>query len=192
MRVREIFYSLQGEGALAGTPAVFLRFAGCNLACPFCDTDFSGGVTMSEEEIADALAAYPASLVVVTGGEPALQLTASLVERIHRLGKRVSIETNGTRPLPPGIDHVCCSPKEAYIEAAGRPVLTEADEVKVVFDGIHEVSDCGIRAKDYFLQPCDTGDEERNRQITARAVDYCLAHPRWRLSLQLHKLLRIR
>jgi 7-carboxy-7-deazaguanine synthase len=192
MKVCELFYTLQGEGVHAGTPAVFLRFSGCNLACPFCDTDFSDGTYMTEEEIADRIATYPATLVVVTGGEPSLQLTSTLVDRIHALGKKVAVETNGTHPLPAGVDWITCSPKSPYVGEAGRVVLTHVDELKVIYDGEHEISDLGIVADHYFVQPCDVGDEARNSAITRGAMDFVIAHPRWHLSVQLHKLLGFR
>lgn len=192
MRVCEIFYTLQGEGVQAGTPAVFLRFSGCNLACDFCDTDFRHGTEMTESEILTEVGSCPAPLVVVTGGEPSLQLTESLVEGLRALGKRVAVETNGTHPLPPGVDWVTCSPKLAYVGAKGRLVLERVDELKVIYDGAHEVSDYGIHADHYLLQPCDVGDPVRNREILAETVAYVLAHPQWRLSLQQHKLLGVR
>ncbi len=192
--VNEIFYSLQGEGHNSGTAAVFLRLAGCNLRCPFCDTDHSHGTAMSEEEAAEATARWVTPLVVVTGGEPALQLNSKLVAALHRHGKRIAVETNGTVPLPDGIDWVTLSPKDLFLGHTARPVLTSADELKVVFDGEHtppEYSHVTIRHGRY-LQPCDTGDAARNAAITAATVEYIKAHPEWRLSLQLHKILNIR
>ncbi len=191
MKVNEIFYSLQGEGFWTGTAATFVRLAGCNLRCPFCDTDHHAAHEMSEEEIVAATAANPSPRVVITGGEPALQLTASLVDRLHSAGKTVHIETNGSLPLPAGIDWVTCSPKDAPV------VLTRADEVKAVYESrpdMHErlAAMESIPAHAYCLQPCDTGDAALNRRLTARAIDYCKVHPRWRLSLQTHKLLGIR
>ena len=192
MRVNEIFYSLQGEGFQAGTPAVFLRLAGCNLRCPFCDTAFDTFTEMSEEAIVAQLCQYPATLVVVTGGEPSLQLTDTLVEALHKVGRRVAVETNGTHPLPPAVDWVTLSPKDAFLGAAAAPVLERADELKVVFDGIHEPQDYPhIQVTHRFLQPCDTGDATRNALLRRQTVYYCLQHPHWRLSLQQHKLLDI-
>lgn len=192
MKVRELFYSLQGEGAQAGTPAVFLRFSGCNLRCSFCDTDFDCGDYMTEEEIVSEIGRYPAPLVVVTGGEPSLQLTESLVEEIHRQGKRVAVETNGTHHLPSNVDWITCSPKSAFVGAEGEVVLEKVSEVKVVCDGEHEVSDYGLVADYYYLQPCDVGDPIRNQEILQETIDYILAHPKWRLSLQTHKLIGVR
>lgn len=192
MRVNEIFYTLQGEGRNTGCAAVFVRLSGCNLQCPFCDTRHEDYTEMSEEEIAAAAAANPAQLVVITGGEPALQLTATLVARLHALGKAVAIETNGTRPLPDGIDWVTVSPKAAYTGHSGRPVLTHCNELKVVFDGVQDPeAQKSVEADYYYLQPCDTGDAGRNEEIVKQCVDYIKQHPEWRLSLQTHKLISI-
>ena len=193
MRVNEIFYSLQGEGFHSGTPAVFVRFSGCNLRCPFCDTQHDGGTDMSEEAIVAAVAQYPARLVVVTGGEPALQLTATLVDALHAAGKLVAVETNGTRPLPDGVDWVTLSPKDAWLGPQAAPVLSRADELKLLYDGVHEPSLYPTVAVAHrYLQPCDSGDPIRNADITARVIEYVKKDPRWKLSLQIHKILNIR
>jgi organic radical activating enzyme len=131
MKVNEIFYSLQGEGCHSGTPAVFVRLSGCNLRCPFCDTRHEHGTEMSVAEVVEAVRQYPAHLVVVTGGEPALQLTPSLVDALHAAGRRVAVETNGTRPLPANVDWVTLSPKDAFLGPQAAPVLTKADELKL-------------------------------------------------------------
>ena len=195
MKVNEIFYSLQGEGCHSGTPAVFVRFSGCNLRCPFCDTQHDAGTEMTEEAVAASVANYPARLVVVTGGEPALQLTASLVDALHRVGKTVAVETNGTHPLPDNVDWVTLSPKSAYVNDADV-VITHADEIKVLYDGIHDPSDQLSplnfhRSPLTFLQPIDTGNARRNAEVTAATVEYVKQHPQWRLSLQIHKILNI-
>ncbi|HXE57276.1 MAG TPA: 7-carboxy-7-deazaguanine synthase [Gemmatimonadales bacterium] len=209
-RVKEIFYTLQGEGARAGRPAVFCRFAGCNLwtgreedraraVCRFCDTDFvgtdgpGGGKYATAEALAEAVAAaWPAGAhprarryVVCTGGEPLLQLDAPLVAALHAAGFEVAVETNGSRPAPPGLDWICVSPK-----AGADLVLTAGDELKLVFPqpGAEPERFRDLRFTHLFLQPMDGPDRERN---TALAVRYCLAHPEWRLSLQTHKLLGI-
>lgn len=194
MKVNEIFYSLQGEGHHSGTAAVFVRLSGCNLDCPFCDTDHRDGTLMSEEQIADAAAAWPAPLVVITGGEPALQLNSILVDALHRRGKRIAVETNGTRPLPDGIDWITLSPKDLFLGQSARPVLAAADELKVVFDGKHLPPDYSHIAilHGRYLQPCDTGNALRNAAIAAATVEYIKAHPEWQLSLQIHKILDIR
>ena len=193
MKVNEIFYSLQGEGFHTGTPAVFLRLSGCNLRCPFCDTHHEEGREMTENEIVAQVRQYPSRFLVITGGEPSLFLTASLVDALHREGWRVHVETNGTHRLPENVDWVTLSPKDAFVgEVAARPVLPYCDELKVVFTG-EPLPDYGhIEATHRFLQPCDTGDAARNREIMKGAVQYCLEHPAWRLSLQTHKVLDIR
>lgn len=200
MLVNEIFYSLQGEGYHSGTPAVFVRLSGCNLCCPFCDTQHAHGTEMSEEAIVAAVHNLhpPTSdlrppLVVVTGGEPALQLTASLVEVLHAVGERVAVETNGTLPLPGNVDWVTLSPKSLWLGEEAAPVLTRADELKVLFDGGHDPAAYDhIDATHRFLQPMDTGDAARNAALMRQAADYCLRHPQWRLSLQIHKILDIK
>src|SRR5690606_22343774 len=205
--VKEIFYTLQGEGAQAGTPAVFCRFAGCNLwsgreqdraraACTFCDTDFvgtdgpGGGRFADAEVLADAIAAqWPAGqvhgLVVCTGGEPALQLDAVLVAALHARGFRIAVETNGTLPLPPGLDWICVSPK-----GHNRLVVTAGDELKLVYPqpGVDPADFERLDFRHFFLQPMDGPARAEN---TRAAIAYCLAHPRWRLSLQTHKFLGI-
>ncbi len=189
MKVNEIFYSLQGEGHNTGTPAVFVRLSGCNLRCPFCDTAHEAHTEMSEEEIAAEVSRHPARLVVVTGGEPSLQLTETLVSLFHAAGKTVAVETNGTRPLPENVDWVTLSPKDTCCPGpASRVRLTRCDELKAVFTGDAPTVPEGVQADRLFLQPCDTGNAERNALLTRGAVKWCLAHPEWRLSLQTHKM----
>ncbi len=195
MIINEIFYSLQGEGYHSGTPAVFVRLSGCNLQCPFCDTQHGAFTEMSEEEIVDAVKCYPARHVVITGGEPSLQLTASLVDALHAAGRYVAVETNGTRPLPANVDWITLSPKSAFVDGA-EVVLTRADEIKVVYDGLRDpasqLSTFSFQHSTIrFVQPCDTGDATKNRHITAAAVEYVKQHPEWRLSLQIHKIINI-
>lgn len=199
MKVNEIFYSLQGEGFNTGTPAVFVRLSGCNLQCPFCDTEHAEGKEMTEGEIVEEVSRYKASLVVITGGEPALQLTESLVELLHFLGKTVAVETNGTIELPKNVDWITLSPKDVFLGEKAKPVLTEADELKVVItdDMCRDERPCvstypDIKIKHHFLQPCDTGNPEKNTQIIKKTIEYCKEHPEWRLSLQTHKILNIR
>lgn len=187
MRINEIFYSLQGEGQHTGKPAVFVRFAGCNLRCPFCDTDFSSYTEMTDEEIVREVLRYPSTMVILTGGEPTLQLTAQLLDLLHEAGRVVHIETNGTHPLPDGpLAWVTCSPKYAPLN------IQRIDELKVVYEGQDMSPYDGIQAKVYSLQPCDTGDAEKNRQLLQQTINYILQHPKWTLSLQTHKLLNIR
>lgn len=191
-RVNEIFYSLQGEGHNTGRPAVFVRFSGCNLKCPFCDTDHFSGREMSDEEILSAVVRYPSRFVVLTGGEPLLQVDDVFVALLHSAGFEVAMETNGTRPVPEAIDWLTVSPKQTFVGDAGRPVITRCSELKCVFDGDCDVSDYGIESDYYYLQPCDTGDEKRNAEITAACVEYIKANPKWRLSLQTHKMVGFR
>ena len=206
--VKEIFYTLQGEGANTGRAAVFCRFAGCNLwtgreqdrhqaTCQFCDTDFvgtdgpGGGRFASAGELAAAVAAaWPPArsgprFVVCTGGEPLLQLDPELLLALHRQGFEIAVETNGTLPPPDGIDWLCVSPK-----AGADLVVTSGDEIKLIFpqDGAEPDRFEQLGFRHYFLQPMDGPEREAN---TSAALRYCLAHPRWRLSLQTHKLLGI-
>jgi len=206
--VKEIFYTLQGEGANTGRPAVFCRFAGCNLwsgherdrataVCRFCDTDFvgtdgpGGGRFASAGALAKAVAAaWPstepgARFVVCTGGEPLLQLDAPLVAALHADGFEIAIETNGTQPGLDGIDWVCVSPK-----AGAELVLERGDELKLIVPqpGLDPAQFEHLPFSHFFVQPMDGPDRLRNTEL---AVRYCLEHPRWRLSLQTHKLLGI-
>lgn len=190
MRVNEIFYSLQGEGYYSGTPAVFVRFSGCNLKCGFCDTEHDSFTVMSEDDVVSEVCIYPATHVVITGGEPALQITASLVDKLHEAGKYVQIETNGTCRLPERcrVDWVTCSPKY-------RPVvISHIDELKVVYQTPEQDMSQydNLVAAVYSLQPCDANDESLNAVTLKNAVGYCLANPKWRLSLQTHKIINVR
>lgn len=202
MKVNEIFYSVQGEGHYAGTPAVFVRLAGCNLKCWFCDTDFTSGRVMSEREIVDEVLRYPTRYVVLTGGEPTLQLTATLCDALHAEGRYLMMETNGTRELPVGcqIDWITCSPKlidshESSMRQLAPIRLQHIDELKVVYEDSPSQDMTlytQIPASEYRLQPCDTGDAQRNREVVAHTLDYILEHPQWKLSLQIHKILNVR
>lgn len=178
-KINEIFYSLQGEGFHTGYAAVFVRFSGCNLKCSFCDTRHEEGTWMSDEEIVKQVVSYPARMVILTGGEPSLRIDDSFIEQLHEAGKYVCIETNGTRPLPKGIDWITCSPKEN-----APVVLTHIDEIKVVFVGQDLSAYAAMPAQHHFLQPCSC-------QNTDDVVQYILQHPEWRLSLQTHKLIQI-
>ena len=183
-RVNEIFYSLQGEGYHTGQAAVFVRLSGCNLRCPFCDTDFSTYTEMTADEIVaevQRLVPAPQVLVILTGGEPSLQVDEALTAALHTTGKRICMETNGTHPLPAGIDWITCSPKEG-----SRIVLPHADELKIVYQN-QDVEQWAkqIPATHLYLQPCSC-------QNTEAVIAYILAHPHWHLSLQTHKYLSIR
>ncbi|MBR1594486.1 MAG: radical SAM protein [Alloprevotella sp.] len=190
-RINEVFYSLQGEGFFTGTPSLFIRFAGCNLQCPFCDTSHADARRMTLEEIVREAAQCPARHVVLTGGEPSLQADGVLVDELHALGKFVAVETNGTHALPKGIDWVTLSPKDAFVRHADI-VLSRCDELKVVFDGTPPPPYSAIETSHRFLQPCDTGNAAQNQKILSAAVDFMKAHPQWRLSLQTHKFIGIR
>jgi len=216
--VKEIFYTLQGEGANAGRPAVFCRFSGCNLwtgreqdrahaTCQFCDTDFvgvgpDGGKFVDASTLADAvLSRWPAvsngraiggrPLVVCTGGEPLLQLDVAAIRALHDRGFEVAVESNGTQSPPEGIDHLCVSPK-----ADAPLVATRGQELKLVFPQRHPAAQperfASLDFENFFLQPLDARDPDESRQNVAAALAYCLANPQWRLSLQTHKLLDIR
>ena len=192
MRINDIFYSLQGEGHFTGRPAIFIRFAGCNLRCPFCDTDFTSFTEMSVTDILVAIAAYPARFVVLTGGEPSLQLTAEFIGVLKEAGYFLTVETNGTHPLPAGIDWVTLSPKSPFVRHADV-VLQRCNELKLVFNGKVTPSEfLSIPADEYYLQPCDTGNDITNQVILQNTIDYCLEHPTWSLSLQMHKIVGIK
>lgn len=181
-RVNDIFYSLQGEGRNTGRAAIFIRFAGCNLKCPFCDTDFSQYEEMSDEDILNRIKPYPSRFVVLTGGEPSLQVDRLLVDLLHSHGYELAMETNGTNPIVDGIDWITCSPK-------GNTVIKRCNELKCIFEETTQnPDDHGISAEYKYLQPCDVQDAERNAQIVKRCFDYILQHPEWRMSLQTHKL----
>lgn len=176
-KINEIFYSIQGEGFFSGTPAVFVRFSGCNLACDFCDTVHHDGHYMSQDEILSQITRYPSRHLILTGGEPSLFVDSGFIRFFKQAGYFIQIETNGTNLLPDGIDWITCSPKENL-------VLQQADELKVVYRGqdLHVYD--AFRASHRYLQPCSL-------QNTAEVIAYIQAHPEWKLSVQLHKLLNI-
>lgn len=203
-RVNDIFYSLQGEGHNTGRAAVFVRFAGCNLRCPFCDTEFDTYREMTADEIvaeiSHLLPPYPRTyvppiLIVLTGGEPTLQVDETFVDLLHQHGFEVAMESNGTRPAPQNLDWLTVSPKSLPLTPYdGRGKMP--DEMKLVFTTEEEleqqIASLPLQSERVggrlYLQPCDTGDAERNAEIINRCVDYIKAHPQWRLSLQTHKL----
>lgn len=218
--VKEIFFTLQGEGVNVGRPAVFCRFSGCNLwtgrekdrataVCTFCDTDFvgigpDGGRFTTADALADAvLSRWPVRsispghaerasggrpLVVCTGGEPLLQLDSAAIEALHQRGFEVAVETNGTQPVPDGIDHVCVSPK-----AGASLAVASGQELKLVYPQQHPAAQperfAELAFEHFFLQPMDGPEAAVNLR---RAVDYCLTHPQWRLSVQTHKVIGVR
>ncbi len=189
-KINEIYYTIQGEGYYTGTPAVFVRFSSCNLACPWCDTNHLSGDLMTAGEIVKKVTSlWPSRtenpVVVLTGGEPALQTDDELIQALHAIKAFIAIETNGTREIPEGIDWVTCSPKP---DSSLR--IKYADEVKVVFDGKTdpELWRKEIQAQNWFLQPLDNG---KSANISEN-VEYILTHPSWHLSLQTHKMIGIK
>ena len=212
-KVSEIFFTLQGEGCHSGIPAIFVRLSGCNLQCPWCDTDFSLREKMTAQQIAQtAIDLYDADtqgrrrMLVLTGGEPALQVDEPLIEELHKAGFYICIETNGTHALPEGIDWITCSPKaESLHNPAKKLVLKQVDEVKVVFTGDYnpDVWRDYLEAEHWLLQPLryngewllqsgtDEWEDDRNDNLND-TVRYILSHPFWRLSVQLHKIVGIR
>lgn len=188
-KVNDIFYSLQGEGRNTGRAAVFIRFAGCNLRCPFCDTQFDDYREMSLADILQVIRSYNARFIVLTGGEPTLQVDELFVDVLHQNGYEVAMETNGTRQAPKNIDWLTVSPK------GNTSVIRQCQELKVVFEAdtpeVHQhIERLGlqIKADCYYLQPCDVGDTLLTQQITDACIDYIKHHPKWILSLQTHKL----
>ena len=216
-KVNDIFSSLQGEGHHTGHAATFVRFAGCNLRCSFCDTDFTHYREMSAEEIVESVKQYTTRFVVLTGGEPSLQVDETLVAALHEAGFYIAVETNGTRLLPEGIDWVTVSPKQPLTTTPLPQIESgRVNEIKVVFDGkasdiLSSVEHLEKKAEFtldsssnllspikrwsqkgafplLFLQPCDVGDAQRNAEITRQCIEYIMQHPCWQLSLQTHKL----
>ena len=206
--VKEIFYTLQGEGAQSGRAAVFCRFAGCNLwsgreedrataVCTFCDTDFvgtdgtGGGKFADADALADAIEkawepqGRAGRYVVLTGGEPLLQVDEALTTALHARGFTIAVETNGTQPAPPGLDWICVSPK-----ADAEVVLTRGHELKLVYPQVQAdpARFAGMDFQHFFLQPMDGLEGKKNTQM---AIEYCLQHPLWRLSIQTHKVIGI-
>ena len=194
-RVNDIFYSLQGEGHNTGRAAVFIRFAGCNLRCSFCDTEFDTYREMTAEEIVASINTYSARFVVLTGGEPTLQVDEAFVDLLHQYGFEVAMESNGTRAAPKNLDWLTVSPKISGEKWKVESGWRLPDEVKVVFDE-DTVPETYLPSPStlslspiLYLQPCDTGNAERNAIIINRCIDYIKEHPQWRLSLQTHKLI---
>lgn len=189
-KVNDIYYSIQGEGRWAGRAAIFVLFSGCNLQCPFCDTDTQYNVEYTAKQLIKEIKgiAPECKFVVLTGGEPTLQVDNALTYALTYEGYYIEMETNGTRKVPANINWITCSPKHAYLKNA-MPVITKAHEVKVVYDGVHEVCDYGIEARCFYVQPCDVGDKEKNADILKRTVEFVKRHPKWQLSLQQQKII---
>ena len=196
-KVNEIFYSLQGEGYWTGTPMVFVRLSGCNLQCPFCDTDHVAFTQISASAIVEEALKVGGECrrICLTGGEPSLQADEALLQAFHEAGFTVHMETNGTHAVPAGVDWITLSPKDqvAGLIGNGTVVLPKADEIKLVLaPGVDPSAWASFPATWHFLQPCDVSDPVRNREILRQTIDYIHTHPLWRLSLQTHKLLGIR
>ncbi|WP_027452296.1 7-carboxy-7-deazaguanine synthase QueE [Segatella albensis] len=188
-RINDIFYSLQGEGRHTGRAAIFIRFSGCNLACPFCDTDFSGYREMTDEQIVEEVlemvpdkdGVYP--MIVLTGGEPTLQVDERLIDLLHEAGFcLVAMESNGTKNPPVNLDWLTVSPKK-------NVMVRKCQELKCIYDGKEKVEDHGIEADYYYLQPCDVGDAGKNAEIIGQCIEEIKKNPKWMLSLQTHKLI---
>lgn len=192
--VNEIFYSLQGEGFNTGIASVFIRFSGCNLRCAFCDTEHESHAMMSVPHIVDEVMKHPeAPLIVLTGGEPSLYVDEPLLKALRLTGKKIAIETNGTRPLPAGIDWVTLSPKRGFPGGDAQPcVIDHCDELKVVYLGQDLCQYDGIAASHRFLQPCYVDNEQQRSLNLRQCVEAVLRNPRWRLSLQVHRQLGIK
>lgn len=190
--INEIFQSLQGEGFFTGTASVFIRFSGCNLSCSFCDTDhISHRTFMSVDDIIKKISSFKAVHVVLTGGEPSLFADEELLSALHNEGKFIAIETNGTNLLPAQIDWITLSPKNG-IKGGGNPIVEKCDELKVIYSGQDMNEYSRIAATHKFIQPCDFGNPELNKQSIKSAISFCLDNPQWRLSLQTHKFIGIR
>lgn len=193
--INEIFESLQGEGFHTGTPCVFVRFSGCNLQCHFCDTQHESGTAMSLTEIADSVNHYPmASMIVLTGGEPSLFIDEHFIAELKRLtGKRIAIETNGTRTLPTNIDWVTLSPKDGFAGGDTEPcILTQCDELKVVYEEQDLSAYQHIQTQHRFLQPCFCDNEQQRQENLQKCLHAVMNTSGWRLSLQIHRILCIR
>lgn len=196
-KINEIFYSLQGEGAHTGVPSVFVRFSGCNMRCYFCDTRHQDGVEMSDEEIALEIAKYPAEWIILTGGEPSLWIDSKFVRYLKEsTGKKIAIETNGSRTVPEEIDWVTVSPKNGFDGAGEYEVkISKADELKVVDLG-QDLDQyfgykCVTPSTKMYLQPCFMEEEEACGAARKSTVERVLNDPRWTLSLQTHRFLGI-
>ena len=196
-KINEIFYSLQGEGCNTGVPSVFIRFSGCNLKCGFCDTSHQDGIFMEDSEIAKEVNRYPGEWIILTGGEPSLFIDEDFIAYLkENTGKKIAIETNGTNPLPKGIDWVTLSPKSGMSKTGDAIVrISRADEIKVVEIGQdlepYFKLNCVRPETVFLLQPCHVNDPEEREKNTRRTIQRVMENPRWRLSLQTHRLLNI-
>lgn len=190
LKVKEIFYSLQGEGGRQGEASIFIRLSKCNLKCAFCDTDFSNGDDMTLEELLQAISKYPCKWIIWTGGEPTLQLKDHHLDFFRNNGYLQAIETNGTRKISPLLDYITCSPKQEYEKIKTLTPVVDEIRLPVIAGDIIPPIDIFPKASSYFLSPVFDGAD-----MVKENVDYCvqyiLAHPEWKLSLQVHKLINI-
>ncbi|MDR1881576.1 MAG: 7-carboxy-7-deazaguanine synthase QueE [Prevotella sp.] len=191
LTVNEIFYSLQGEGGRAGEASIFIRLAMCNLTCSFCDTDFAGGEEMSVDEILKIISVYPCKWIIWTGGEPTIQLKNKHLAVFRERGYKQAIETNGTRRAPSLIDYIACSPKQDY--GAIKKRIPFANEIRLPVQAGEPIPDISLfpEADNYFLSPVFDADKI-NFENAAYCAEFVKKHPQWRLSLQTHKLIRIK
>lgn len=200
MKVKEIFYSIQGEGGRVGAPSIFIRLSGCNLSCWYCDTQWTSGRVHTLEKILERISKYPCKWIVWTGGEPTLQLTDEIVQFFKNHHYKQAIETNGTNPLPKGLDYIACSPKVPVNKLresfAGIPVNEfryPVNDIEIE-QQVPSIGDLPF-ADNYFLSPLFLGKEKERMDYQSKTTDRCIAyikeHPKWRLSLQIHKLCKI-
>ncbi len=190
LKVNEIFYSLQGEGGRTGEASIFIRLAKCNLSCSYCDTDFDFGEEISTDKILKQIESFPCKWIIWTGGEPTLQLTNEIVSFFKQKGYKQAIETNGTKPLPKGLDYIACSPKQNFEKIIS--IIPEVDELRFPIKKDDPLPDLSTlpKAKHYFLSPIFD-----NQKLIPKNVNYCVEqikkNPQWKLSLQMHKLIDI-
>ena len=190
-KIHKISYSLIGEGYFSGSPAVIISFAGCNLHCSFCDSLHDDGTNMSLYQIVNEIKKYPkVDLVLLTGGEPAIFIDQDLIDAIKRTGKKIIIETNGTKKLPSGIDWVTLSPKHSFAGGDAAPVvLTECNELRVVYLGQDISQYAAIKADHRYLQPCYCEEKEMRNYILQSCINAVMANPNWSLSLQIQRII---
>ena len=190
MKISEIFYSLQGEGARTGEPSIFIRLTGCDLACGFCDTEFESGKEMSTAEIINYVSRWPCKWIVWTGGEPTLRLTSETVAEFNKLGYKQAIETNGNNPTPTGLEWIACSPKVAE-HVLKRNFPEGLDELRYVrHSGQQGIPKPSIKAKRFFLSPMFNGNQPDKENLN-HCIKLCLENPAWSLSVQTHKIIKL-
>lgn len=190
LTVKEIFYSIQGEGGRQGEASIFIRLTKCNLTCGFCDTDFANGEEMTLDEILDKIIQYPCKWIIWTGGEPTIQLKNEHLEFFRKAGYKHAIETNGTRPVPSLIDYISCSPKVYYEKV--KTVIPFAHEIRMPLSKGDLLPDIATlpKADNYYISPIFDGDK-LNKENINYCIDIIKENPKWRLSLQIHKLIGV-